>query len=136
MVLSVRLIAIVVLLFAVSGNVFAQANKELGETTYIDLVPPFVVNYGGQGRIRFVRTKITLRVRVGEFEQDVRRHVHPIRHLIVMGISGADADTVETTEGQKKLRKQLLDDIRDFLEKETGKQGVADLLFQTFLVQR
>ena len=116
--------------------VTAQVNKELGETTYVELLPPFVVNYGGKGRLRYIRTQITLRVRVGDFEHDVRKHVHPIRHVIVMGLSAADIDAVETTEGQRKLRKQLLDDVRDFLEQETGQQGVADLLFQTFIVQR
>jgi len=132
--IRLTILLIAALAFALSVNV--HADDEVGATTYVELLPSFVINYGGKGKLRYVRTQITLRVRVGSYEQDVRRHVYGIRHAIVMGLSAADADDIETNEGQDKVRKQLLEEVQAFLQKEVGEQGVTDLLFQSFVIQR
>jgi len=131
-----RSILALTLALALISNANAVVDDEVGATTYVEVLPSFVINYGGKGKLRYVRTQITLRVRVGSFEQDLRRHMYGVRHVIVMGLSSADADDIETNEGQDKVRKQLLADVQEFIQKEVGEQGVTDLLFQSFVIQR
>lgn len=104
-------------------------------TTYIDLQPAFVVNYGGVGRLRFLRAEISLRVEMGG-EPLVMHHMPYLRHELIMLLSKQTDEAIATTEGRELLRIEALDAIRTALTVEEGDHKIKDLLFSTFVVQR
>lgn len=104
-------------------------------TTYIDLQPAFVVNYGGVGRLRFLRAEISLRVEAGG-EPVVMHHMPYLRHELIMLLTKQTDEAIATTEGRELLRIEALDTIRTALTVEEGDHKVKDLLFSTFVVQR
>ena len=130
-----------VLLMLVVTQVWAEDAAE-GEaapaapsSSYMDLQPPFVVNYGGVGRLRFLRAEISLRVDPGG-EPAVMHHMPLIRHKLVMLLSRQTEDAVSTMEGKELLRQEALEEVRTLLMAEEGDQKIRDLLFSSFVIQR
>ena len=122
-------------------GVFAQdeedAAKPVSSSRYVDIKPAFVVNYGGEGRLRYLKTEIALRVGGGDKGPGgIRRHMPYIRHTLVMLLSRASEEDLSSMEGRELLRLEALEGVREVLLKEEGEQFVEDLLFNSFIVQR
>ncbi len=114
-----------------------EASKAPEATQYVDLKPAFVVNYGGAGRLRYLKTEISLRVAAGpEGASAIRHHMPYIRHTLVMLLSRASQEDLSSMEGREMLRQEALEAVREVLVEEEGEQQVVDLLFNSFVVQR
>lgn len=121
-----------------------QAQDEEGEpaeaapvSRYVDLKPAFVVNYGGPGSLRYLKTGITLRIAGGEKGQGgIRHHMPYIRHSLVMLLTKASDEDISSMEGRELLRADALEAVREILMQEEGEQYVQDLLFSSFVVQK
>jgi len=125
-----------------TGSVSAQeeATEEPVTATpssYIDLKPPFVANYGGfpGGRLHYLKVDISLRVESGG-EMAVMHHMPVIRDKLLMLFSRQSEDAVLTVEGKELLRAEALDAVRNVLLEEEGDQKIMDLLFNSFVVQQ
>ncbi|WP_339671769.1 flagellar basal body-associated FliL family protein [Dasania marina] len=108
-------------------------------TTYFALKPAFVVNYGGAGRLRYLKTAITLRVKTGGGTPgmaQVRQHLPYIRHTLVMLLSQQTDEGMSSMEGRELVRQSALEAVRQVLIEEEGEEFIADLLFDSFIVQR
>lgn len=104
---------------------------------YIPLLPPFVVNYGGVGRLRYLKAEMTVRVNAISAAQSVRHHMPAIRDKIVTLLSKQEELVIDTQEGKEQLRQDALKEIRTVIELEQGTEsGVVDLFFDNFIVQR
>lgn len=108
-----------------------------GTTRYVDLKPAFTVNYGGVGRLRYLKTDIALRVS-GDSKgaSAIRHHMPYIRHKLVMLLSNASEEDLSSMEGKELLRQNALEAVRQVLIEEEGEQYIDDLLFNSFIVQR
>ena len=108
-----------------------------GAVSYLDLKPAFVVNYGGAGKLRYLKTDIALRLAGGpEGQSQIRHHMPYVRHTIVMRLSRATEEELASMEGRELLRQDVLESVRNMLIEEEGDQYVDDLLFNSFIVQR
>lgn len=107
------------------------------QTVYMELRPAFVANYGGppQGRMRYVKADISLRVEVGG-ERAIMHHMPAIRHTLLMLLSRQTNDMVSTTSGKEMIRLEALEAVREVLLAEEDEHKVRDLLFNSFIVQR
>jgi len=106
------------------------------KSTYMRLEPPIIANYGAEtGRLRFLKIDITLRVELGG-ENPVVHHMPALRHELVMLISRQTPEAVATVEGKELMRQEALEAVRNVLVAEDGDQKIADLLFNSFVVQR
>lgn len=104
---------------------------------YIELKPAFIVNYGGEGRLRYLKTDIALRVAADDKGAGAIRHHMPyIRHTLVMLLSRASEEQLSSMEGREMLRQDALQAVREVLKQEEGEEYVVDLLFNSFIVQR
>jgi flagellar FliL protein len=114
----------------------AEAAPGSIKATYMRLEPPIIANYGTeQGRLRFVKIDITLRVEIGG-ENPVVHHMPALRHELVMLISRQTNESIASVEGKELMRQEALEAVRNVLIAEEGDQKVADLLFNSFVVQR
>ena len=143
--LMLRLLSMIFVL-ALAQGVYAQdeeapAEGEAAEpsTAYFSIKPAFVVNYGGVGRLRYLKTAITLRVKTGAGSSgmmDVRHHLPLIRHTLVMLFSNQSDEDMSSMEGRELLRQAALEAVRQLLIEEEGDEFIVDLLFDSFIVQR
>lgn len=103
---------------------------------YIPLRPPFVVNYGGVGRLRYLKADISLRVQDAKTEESVRHHMPYIRNNLVMLFAAQTEESIGSQEGKEALRQEALQEVREVILAEDGQEGVIDLYFTTFLIQK
>ena len=128
--------------YASSGHGHAEEPKpeETGPVStveYVRLKPAFVANYGGPGRLRYLKVDISLRVMDSNAETAIMMHMAPIRNIMVSILSDQTEESVMTSLGKDALRKQALLEINEFFKAELGIENmVNDLLFNTFIVQQ
>ncbi|GAB1258623.1 hypothetical protein NBRC116494_31250 [Aurantivibrio plasticivorans] len=134
-----RLISILVLCATISITAYAQEDGDGGaaaQPIYIPLEPAFVVNYGGVGRLKYLKAELTVRVESGDAAAAVRHHMPFIRNNIVLLFSKQTDEELETQVGKEALRQAALEEIRNILLTESAQEGVVDLYFENFIVQR
>lgn len=111
--------------------------SDAGASEYMDIKPALITNYGGPGPIHFIKAEITLRVgKVPETREMVAHHMPRIRHELIMLLSRQNDADLQTMEGKEKVRQEALASIQKFMQAETGKKGIDDLLFTNFVIQR
>lgn len=103
---------------------------------YIPLQPSFVVNYGGPGRLKYIKTDISVRLQDGAAANSVRHHMPYIRNNLVMLLSAQTEESISSQEGKEALRKEALKEVREVIMAEDQQEGVVDLYFNAFLVQK
>ncbi len=108
----------------------------LDRPIYIPLKPAFVVNYGGQGKLKYLKVEISLRVKDTVAGNAVRHHMPLIRHHLVMLLSKQRDEDIDTQAGKEFLRQTALAGIQELIQEENGEQGVMDLFFNNFVIQR
>ncbi len=124
---------------AIGAHASSKPKEEAGEGTseYMEIKPALITNYGGPGPIHFLKAEITLRVgKQPETRDAVAHHLPRIRHELIMLLSRQNEVDLESMEAKEKLRMTALTTIQTFMEAETGKKNVEDLLFTNFVIQR
>lgn len=128
--------ALAFLTLALAFSAMAQEEGAEGQI-YVPLSQPLVVNYGGPGRLKYLRAEISVRVEDGSDAAIIRHHMPLIRHKMVMLFSRQGEETVNTQAGREQLRQMALSETNEALAQEEGREGIAtDLVFRNFVVQR
>jgi flagellar protein FliL len=107
----------------------------VAEAHYFSLDPPFIVNFTGKSRARFLQVSIEGMTRDATVKEDITKHLPQVRNNIVLLLSGKTNEELSTVEGKANLRKQVLKEIQKILEAETGKEGIEDVFFTSFVMQ-
>lgn len=131
---------ILVLTLAVAPQLAAEEAiaDEDREVRYVPLQPAFVTNYGytENGRLKYVKTDISVRVSSQKAEMAARYHLPALRNALVLLLSQQDEAAVSTGGGREILRAQALGELNVILEREEGQAMIDDLMFTNFVVQR
>lgn len=133
----------------VSALPWAQAQEENAEGAgpararpiYLPLKPPFVVNYGGMGRLKYLKAELSVRVVDNSAASSIRHHMPLIRNNLVLLFSRQSDEDVDTQEGKELLRQAALEEIRAVVlaedgERPDGEEGIVDLYFNNFVIQK
>ncbi len=116
------------------GDDVAEEEK-LATPYYFSLDPPFVVNFAGKSRAKFLQVNIGGLTRDPGIKEDITTHLPHIRNNVVFILSSQRYEDLISPEGKENLRKQVLSEIRNILKKETGKGDVEDIYFTSFVMQ-
>jgi flagellar protein FliL len=103
---------------------------------YVPFKPPIVVNYGGSGRLKYIKVDISVRVQNSEAAASVQHHMPQIRNNLVMLLSAQTEESIGSQEGKEALRKEALSEVRQVIKTEDRREGVIDLYFNAFLIQQ
>lgn len=103
---------------------------------YVELKPSFVANFGGGGKLKYLKADISLRVPSPAAADTIEAHKPLVRHEIVMLFSRQTDQTMTAPGGQEQVRAEALAAVKAVLKEETGDEQVDDLLFTSFVVQR
>lgn len=108
------------------------------EIRYLDIKPAVVTNYGGVGRMSYIKAEVSLQVSSHENFQKVFHHFPSLRHTLVMLLGQQTDATIAAGAPREALRQQLLAEMKAVMtaEEEGGEEMIDDLLFSAFFVQR
>jgi len=125
-----------ILIFASAGFAEEEAPAEaMPSARYIHLEPAFVVNYGSSGKMKYLRTEVSLKVSSSTAAAMVSQHKPYIRNNLVLLMSAQESETMNSSQGRESLRKVCLDEVRAVMNKLEGMPAVDDLYFNNFVVQ-
>ncbi|MGM0632606.1 MAG: flagellar basal body-associated FliL family protein [Pseudomonadota bacterium] len=114
-----------------------QPGEEASGTQYVELGSPLVTNYDGGGRLKYLKTRVTLRVRPPGPEA-IQRHLPYLRNQLVMLFSRQLQEDLTSTRGKDRLQREALRVVREALARLEG-QAVADtvinLYFPEYVIQ-
>jgi len=138
---------LLMLVLAVSQFSWAQDEEAEGadgepakaRPIYIPLKPPFVVNYGGKGKLKYLKAELSVRIASNKEASFVRHHMPMIRNNIVLLFSRQNDEDIDTQEGKELLRLAALEEIRSIVMAEEGEEngpGIVDLYFNNFVIQK
>lgn len=105
------------------------------EALYFPIDPPFVVNFADQNQMRFLQITMDVMAYNPEAIEAVKKHLPVIRNNLVMLLSSQDAKTLFSLQGKQHLRQECLEEIQKILKERTGKKGVEDVYFTSFVMQ-
>ena len=121
-------------------NALAQEEGEEGAVVeraiYIPIKPAFVVNYGGKGRLRYLKAELSVRVAGSLAANSIRHHMPYIRNNLILLFSRQMEENLDNQEGKELLRQEALQEINNILVEEEGESSVVDLYFNQLVIQR
>jgi len=118
----VRKITLLMVAFSVMlSTPFAFANSGGGEkfidgVNYLPIKPALVVNYGGSGKVKYIKADISLRVEDMHSAEEVSHHMPLIRDTLIMLLSSMTDEQVGSGEGKELLREEALTRINESIE--------------------
>jgi len=116
----------------------ALAEKAEGEALkpiYYALVPALVGNYGSNGKLKYYKADVALRIGSPAAEERVKHHEPLIRNQLVMLFSQQSDATLGSVEAKEALRQEALRQVQAVLSQEEGQPLVGDLLFNNLIIQ-
>lgn len=90
---------------------------------YIAIKPPLVVNYGGPGRVKYIKAEMSLRTEDAHAAAEVSHHMPLIRDTLIMLISSVTDEQMASGEGKEKMRLEALAKVNEALEKVNNPAG-------------
>ncbi len=128
---------LIAVLLMFGNNLFAQEDTNTSNTMYLEMAPSFVLNYGGGGKLKYLRTDITLRLSTeGTLIDDINLHMPILRHAVIMFLSKQNEERIRDGSQRETIRLELLQELRAALADITNTDGIKDLLFTTFFIQQ
>jgi flagellar protein FliL len=112
-----------------------ETSAAQGEAQYFSLDPPFIVNFTGKSRARFLQVSIEGMTRDITVKENITKHFPQVRNNLVLLLSSKTYEELNTPEGKKTLRKQVLKEVQKVLEAESGKGDIEDVYFTSFVMQ-
>lgn len=131
-----RLVLLIIMTFSVQ-LAWAEGEEEKTAEDYVNYIElkPFVTNFGGVGKTRFLKCEVTIQVASESAHHAVNFHMAHIRNDMVFLLSAQTDETVATVAAQQELAKKALKKVQDILVEEEGEGFVSDLFFTSFVVQ-
>jgi flagellar protein FliL len=103
---------------------------------YINLDPPFVVNFEAESAVRFLQVTVGIMTRELEVETLIKENDPRVRNDMLMILSNQTYASVSTAEGKEALRTRCLDAARTIVREMGGDpKKVEALYFTSFVMQ-
>jgi flagellar protein FliL len=114
-------LAILGLSLGASGAMASGGGNAPAEgVNYIAISPPLIVNYGGPGKVRYIKAELSLRAENAADATEVMHHLPLIRDRLVSILSAQTEEIISTAEGKEYLRVYALAEINKALLKVEG----------------
>ncbi len=116
-----------------------EAKKDEGPKLpprYINLDPPFVVNFEAESMVRFLQVTVGVMTRDPEVEALVKDNDPRVRNDVLLILSNQTYESVSSLEGKEALRTRCLEAVRAIVREMGGDaKKVEALYFTSFVMQ-
>ena len=110
--------------------------KNLLPPVYVNLDPPFVVNFEAEAAVRFLQVTVSIMTRDPETEKLLKDNDARVRNDMLMILSGQNYASVATNDGKEALRAKCLEAARTIIKDMRGKpEKIEALYFTSFVMQ-
>ena len=117
------------------GEGEAKEEKEKKTPVYFSFEQPIVVNFKGPSGMRFLQVTIEVMTYDPTIVPIVETNMPVIRNNLIFYLSGLTVEDISTAEGKIKIRADALAEIQKVMTEQTGKPGVEELYFTSFVMQ-
>lgn len=117
-------------MFLVAAN--ANASEGGGGGGAYERLEPFTVNLVGLTQV--IQLVVTLKMARPEAGEKVKLYMPVIRHGMILLLSSKTSAQIETAEGKQRLIQETIATVNHAIEL-TPKEGVADVLFESIIIQ-
>jgi flagellar protein FliL len=112
------------------------AKVELLPPRYINLDPPFVVNFEADSAVRFLQVTVGVMTRDAATEQIIKNNDPRLRNDLLMILGNQSYSTVSTIEGKEALRTRCLESVRAIVKEMQGEAPKVEALYFTSFVMQ
>lgn len=102
---------------------------------YLNLDPPFVVNFEDQGDLRFLQVTVVVMTHDPKVVDAMNFHMPRVRNSLILLLGSQHYEAISTLEGKEKLRVAMLDEVRKVMKDTTGSPGAEAVYFTSFVMQ-
>lgn len=113
----------------------AEEHAAPKQVLYVNLDPPFVVNFEDQGVLRFLQVGVQLLVSDQPTADQLQHHMPVVRNNLLLIFSSLDHEGVTGREAKEKLRQAVLSEIQTILKDRGVKGSVDGVYFTSFVMQ-
>lgn len=107
---ALTLLAPLVLASGGGGEKFVEG------VNYLPIKPALVVNYGGAGKVKYIKAEISLRVEDAHSASEVSHHMPLIRDTLIMLLSSMTDEEMGSGDGKESMRQEALLRINEAIE--------------------
>jgi flagellar FliL protein len=129
-----------VILWALSVQCLASGGGGGSEASagsiYITFKPPLIANFGGPGRLKYLKADFSLRVDNSEVAGAVQHNMPLIRNNLLALMARQTDETMSGQPGKEALRQEALKEIQSIIKTEADMDGILDLFYNNLLVQK
>jgi len=112
-----------------------EEEEQKAPPIYLPLDPPLVATFEDNSTVRFLQLTLEVMARDQEAIDAVQTHMPVIRNNLLLLMGGRTLSDLTSREGKEALRAEALKAVQNVLIENTGKPGVEDLYFTSFVVQ-
>jgi len=98
-----------------------NAIEARGESYYLALEPPFIVNFVYKDTLRYLQMTLSVMSHETQILEQVTHHMPAIRHRLIMLISNKSFDELNGEDRKEALREEMLLEIRNIIQAEQNK---------------
>ena len=98
-----------------------SAIEARGESFYLALEPPFIVNFVYKDTLRYLQLTLSVMSHEQKILEQVTHHMPAIRHRLIMLISNKSFDELNGEDSKEALREEMLLEIRNIIQAEQNK---------------
>ena len=118
------------------GKVVKEEAKPKLPAQFVELDPPFVVNFEPGSTARFLQITVQLMTREPEMVEFLKNNTPIIRNDLLLLFGNRHVEDVASNEAKEALRKSALDTVRKIVSNEGGKgESVEAVYFTSFVMQ-
>lgn len=111
-------------------------NASSGNKPYFyKFMPTFTVNIPSKGRLRFLQVQVEVMSFDEEVISSVEEYAPLLKNDLVELFSQQEFDELILPSGKEILRKKALERVKKIMVKQTGEDGVEQVLFTSFITQ-
>ena len=113
-----------------------EAGDDKGDPIYVSLSPEFVVNFQDKAKnTKYLKAELSVVTVDPEMVEAINKHMPAIRNNLVLLFGRQIYEDLAPYEGKERLRAEALAEVQRVLEKQTGRPGVKELFFSSFVIQ-
>ena len=98
-----------------------SAIEARGESYYLALEPPFIVNFVYKDTLRYLQMTLSVMSHEPQILEQVTHHMPAIRHRLIMLISNKTFKELNGVDSKETLREEMLLEIRNIIQAEQNK---------------
>jgi flagellar FliL protein len=103
---------------------------------YVNLDPPFVVNFEAESMVRFLQVTVSIMTRDAATSEVLKKNDPRIRNDLLMLLGNQKYDAISTREGKESLQAQSLESVRSVIKSAGGDSGKVEALYFTAFVMQ